>query len=115
LRARCRAFCRYHQQAEGRQGRAKLELVNERINAEIHYTTDLVQWGVADLWSAPLDTNHKGSFDTGFGECEDYAIAKYVALREAGVSANDLRLLIVRDNSVRMDHAGSPPVKVGAG
>jgi len=92
-------------QAEGRQGRAKLELVNERINAEIHYTTDLVQWGVADLWSAPLDTNHKGSFDTGFGDCEDYAIAKYVALREAGVSANDLRLLIVRDNSVRLDHA----------
>ena len=114
--ARCRAeptnctpaaarFVAIINQAEARQGRAKLELVNERVNAAIHYTTDMVQWGVADLWSAPLDTNHKGSFDTGLGDCEDYAIAKYVALREAGISANDLRLLLVRDNSVRLDHA----------
>ncbi len=114
--ARCRAesshctpaagrFVAIIKQAEARQGRAKFELVNERINAAIHYMTDMAQWGVADLWSAPLGTNNKGSFDTGFGDCEDYAIAKYVALREAGVSANDLRLLLVRDNSVRLDHA----------
>ncbi len=92
-------------QAEARQGRAKLELVNERVNAAIHYKTDMAQWGTADLWSAPLDANGKGSFDTGFGDCEDYAIAKYVALREAGIPAENLRLLLVRDNVVRMDHA----------
>jgi predicted transglutaminase-like cysteine proteinase len=114
--ARCRAepdrctpaearFVAIIKRAEVRQGRAKLELVNERVNATIHYTTDMAQWGVADLWSAPLDANGKGSFDTGFGDCEDYAIAKYVALREAGMPAENLRLLLVRDNSVRLDHA----------
>ena len=34
---------------------------------------------------------------TGFGDCEDYAIAKYVALVEAGVAAEDVRLIIARD------------------
>ena len=37
-------------------------------------------------------------------DCEDYAIAKYVALREAGVEAADLRFLLVRDR-LAGDHA----------
>src|SRR5262249_20222563 len=36
---------------------------------------------------------------------EDYAIAKYVALRAAGVPAKQLRVLLVRDNIARLDHA----------
>jgi predicted transglutaminase-like cysteine proteinase len=91
--------------AEARRGQARLKLVNEKVNDAIRYTSDSVQWGVADLWSAPIDVNHKGSFDTGLGDCEDYAIAKYVALREAGVPAKDLRVLLVRDNVVRLGHA----------
>ena len=98
-------FAAIIKQAERLDGRAKFELVNQRVNAAIHYMTDMAQWGVADRWSAPLDMNAKGSFDTGFGDCEDYAIAKYVALRGAGVSARDLRLLLVRDNAVHLDHA----------
>ena len=62
-------------------------------------------WGVADLWSLPLAANGTGSFSTGFGDCEDYAIAKYVALRAAGVPARQLRVLLVHDNAARMDHA----------
>jgi predicted transglutaminase-like cysteine proteinase len=58
------------------------------------------QHGVADLWSAPL-----ASFASGRGDCEDYAIAKYVALRESGVAAEDLRIVLVRDLVVREDHA----------
>ena len=36
------------------------------------------------------------TLDTGAGDCEDCAILKYVALREAGMSCNDLRILVVR-------------------
>jgi predicted transglutaminase-like cysteine proteinase len=54
--------------------------------------SDLAQWGVEDRWTAPLAT-----LTTGFGDCEDYAIAKYVALVEAGVAAEDVRLIIARD------------------
>ncbi|MES1155110.1 MAG: transglutaminase-like cysteine peptidase, partial [Pseudorhodoplanes sp.] len=39
------------------------------------------------------------------GDCEDYAIAKFVALREAGVADEDLRLLVVRDASLDEYHA----------
>ena len=39
------------------------------------------------------------------GDCEDYAIAKYVALREAGVARENLQLVLVRDRAVRQDHA----------
>ena len=42
---------------------------------------------------------------SGRGDCEDYAIAKYVALREAGLPESDVRLVIVRDLASGADHA----------
>jgi predicted transglutaminase-like cysteine proteinase len=88
--------------AEGRehQGRARIGLVNRAINLAIQPMSDLAQWGVADRWSAPLAT-----LTTGRGDCEDYAIAKYVALQEAGVADDDLRLVIVHDLAIGQDHA----------
>jgi hypothetical protein len=59
-----------------------------------------MQLGAADRWSSALS-----SFATGEGDCEDYAIAKYAALSEAGFAAEDLRLVLVRDRTVREDHA----------
>ena len=81
-------------------GRARLETVNRAVNDAIRYTGDMEQHGVADLWSAPLAT-----FGSGRGDCEDYAIAKYVALRESGIAAEDMRVLLARDLAVREDHA----------
>jgi predicted transglutaminase-like cysteine proteinase len=113
--ARCRAdvsrcspaaarFVAIIKQASAQDGRARLELVNESINAAITYTTNMAQWNKIDVWSAPLDPGNKGSFDTGLGDCKDYAIAKYVALAEAGLSTDDLRLLVVRDTSAGVYH-----------
>jgi predicted transglutaminase-like cysteine proteinase len=62
--------------------------------------SDLAQWGVEDRWSSPLAT-----LTGGRGDCEDYAIAKYVALLEAGVADSDVRLIIVRDIATGDDHA----------
>jgi predicted transglutaminase-like cysteine proteinase len=88
--------------AEGRlhDGRARVGVINRAINMAIRPTSDLAQWGVVDRWSAPLVT-----LASGRGDCEDYAIAKYVALREAGVAENDVRLIIVRDLASGDDHA----------
>jgi predicted transglutaminase-like cysteine proteinase len=41
----------------------------------------------------------------GGGDCEDYAIAKFVGLQEAGVSPDDLRIVILRDDVRDEDHA----------
>lgn len=77
-----------------------IETINHSINSAVRYVSDQTQHGVPDLWSAPLAT-----FASGQGDCEDYAIAKYVALRQVGVDAENLRLLLVRDRAVGQDHA----------
>ena len=77
-----------------------LDEANRGINMAIRYVNDFVQHGEVDRWSTPLAT-----FAAARGDCEDYAIAKYVALREAGFPENDLRLVLVRDRAVRQDHA----------
>ena len=87
-------------EARGLQGRARLDAVNRAVNSAIRYTSDMEQHGVPDLWSAPL-----ASFASGRGDCEDYAIAKYVALRQAGVAVEDVRIVLVRDTAIREDHA----------
>jgi len=83
-----------------RTGRARFGEINRAINLAIRPMSDLAQYGVADLWTSPLVT-----LTAGAGDCEDYAIAKYVALREAGVSEDDLRLLVVLDTKLREMHA----------
>lgn len=95
-----RQFLAIVDDARKREGRARIEVVNRSINATIRYMSDIAQHGVVDVWSAPL-----ASLASGHGDCEDYAIAKYVALRDAGVATNDLRLLLVRDRVARQDHA----------
>ena len=83
-----------------RAGRARLGEVNRAVNLSIRATSDWSQYGVDDFWSAPLATIEKGA-----GDCEDYAILKYLALREAGISPDDLRLLIVSYPRRRTIHA----------
>ena len=83
-----------------RSGRAQIETANRLVNGAIRYMSDLNQHGAVDVWSAPL-----ASLGSGRGDCEDYAIAKYVLLHDAGVREEDLRILLVRDRAVREDHA----------
>jgi predicted transglutaminase-like cysteine proteinase len=81
-------------------GRAQLEAVNREINSAIRYVSDMAQHGMPDRWTAPL-----AALTAARGDCEDYAIAKYVILRAAGYPAGDLRFLLVRDRLARDDHA----------
>jgi len=55
---------------------------------------------VADHWSPPLET-----LQTRRGDCEDYAIVKYLALLEAGLSRDDVKIVIVRNLLPNEDHA----------
>jgi predicted transglutaminase-like cysteine proteinase len=93
-------FLRLIEAVKSKSGRARLEEANRAVNAAIRYVGDYAQHGEADRWSAPLAT-----FATAKGDCEDYAIAKYVALREAGFPRDQLRLVLLRDRAVRQDHA----------
>lgn len=86
--------------ARAREGRARLGEVNRAINLAIRPMSDLAQYGQIDVWSSPLVT-----FTTAAGDCEDYAIAKIVALQMAGVASDDLRIVVVRDTIRGEDHA----------
>jgi len=81
-------------------GRARLGEINRAINLKLKPKSDLALYGTDDVWSAPLAT-----LAIGAGDCEDYAIAKFVALQEAGVSPDDLRIVILRDDRREADHA----------
>jgi predicted transglutaminase-like cysteine proteinase len=85
-------FLRIVDSGRQRDGRTRLAEINRAINLAIRPMEDLVQYGKVDVWSSPLVT-----FNTGAGDCEDYAIAKYVALQMAGISAEDLRIVVVLD------------------
>jgi predicted transglutaminase-like cysteine proteinase len=78
------------------RGRARLGETNRAINLAIRAEND----GAEDVWSSPLAT-----FERGAGDCEDYAIAKLAALRLAGVAAEDLRIVVVRDTRNGEGHA----------
>ena len=86
--------------AKARDGRARLGEINRAINLAIRPMSDLAQYGAIDVWSSPLVT-----FASGAGDCEDYAIAKFAALRHAGVSPDDLRIVIMHDTIRDEDHA----------
>src|SRR5216684_8041790 len=86
--------------AKVRDGRARFGEINRTINLAIRPMSDLAQYGAADVWSSPLET-----FGNGAGDCEDYAIAKFAALRHAGISPDDLRIVIMRDTIRGEDHA----------
>lgn len=79
---------------------ARIAAVNRLVNSAVRYTSDMAQWGVPDRWSPPLET-----FASGQGDCEDYAIAKYVALLELGFDPRDLKVLLVKDTRLYQDHA----------
>lgn len=69
----------------------KLRRVNEFFNRRVLFRDDADIWGKADYWATPLETLGRGA-----GDCEDFAIAKYVTLQLLGVPVDKLRLTYVK-------------------
>jgi predicted transglutaminase-like cysteine proteinase len=84
----------------GRSGLARVGLINRAVDLAIVPTSDEVQWGVADRWSPPFET-----LRTHRGDCEDYAIVKYLALLQAGLSRDDVKIVILQNLLPREDYA----------
>jgi predicted transglutaminase-like cysteine proteinase len=77
---------------------AQLRAVNAYIN-RVPYKTDEELYGVEDYWATPRELFAKG------GDCEDYAIAKYLSLRALGWPAERLRIVVVHDRARDLVHA----------
>ncbi len=76
----------------------RLALLSRAINRH-RYVEDAVTWQRADYWETPLQFLDRN------GDCEDFAIAKYLALRELGMPASDMRIVVVRDQARYVMHA----------
>jgi predicted transglutaminase-like cysteine proteinase len=69
----------------------RLQKVNDFFNRKISYFEDQEVWGQADYWATPMESLSKGK-----GDCEDYVIAKYFALRNMNIPDTQLRLIYVK-------------------
>ena len=78
--------------------RARVERVNDIFN-RVPYVPAEVNWHDVAYWETPYEFLARG------GQCQDYAIAKYLALLESGIAEKDLRFVVVHDNQVELDHA----------
>lgn len=84
--------------AQGKDELAQLRRINDEINSR-RYILDRVNWGMEDYWATVFEFLRKN------GDCEDYAIAKYVTLRALGWPAEKLRVVILRDTKLNLNHA----------
>jgi len=78
--------------------RAQLEAVNAAINAH-PYVSAVDNWGDPARWETPFEFMRRN------GQCQDYAIAKFLLLRELGVPNDAMRLVVLRDVRRQVDHA----------
>lgn len=76
----------------------KLQNINGFFNCR-ESKTDQENYGVEEYWACPEEFLEKG------GDCEDFAIAKYLALRYFGWPEQDLWILLVRESKTGKHHA----------
>ncbi len=69
----------------------KLKAINDFFNRRLRYASDSAVWGSNEYWATPLEFLGRGQ-----GDCEDFAIGKYISLLLLGVPPEKLRLIYVR-------------------
>lgn len=77
---------------------SQAQAINKMMNAK-RYITDQKNYGTSDYWASPAEFMQRG------GDCEDFAIAKYTALRMLGTPESRLRIAIVQDTLKNIAHA----------
>ncbi|MCB9947622.1 MAG: transglutaminase-like cysteine peptidase [Rhodospirillaceae bacterium] len=96
---RVRAWRSLVESARGYSQTDQLAYVNQFANAVVPYITDSDNYGVSDYWAAPLEFLRRS------GDCEDYAIIKFVSLLDLGFTNDQMRIVIVRDIVRNLAHA----------
>lgn len=86
------------EEARGQTPMNQLRTVNRFLNGW-RYRSDAENYGRRDYWATPLEFLRRS------GDCEDYAIIKYVSLRQLGFAAEELRVVVVRDIERDIAHA----------
>ena len=83
---------------QSKSEKEKLEIVNSFYNG-VKYATDWEIYHKMDYWATPSQFLGKDK-----GDCEDYVIAKYFALRYLGISSKKLFFTYVRSSKFKAAH-----------
>lgn len=86
------------QKLKGKNRRQQLDAINTYVNRS-RYVVDPQNWNVRDYWETP------GEFYRKQGDCEDYAIVKYLSLRALGFKPEEMRIAVIRDLNLKRGHA----------
>ncbi|OHC79461.1 MAG: hypothetical protein A3G18_02665 [Rhodospirillales bacterium RIFCSPLOWO2_12_FULL_58_28] len=86
---------------ESIRGKDQMTQINEvnRVMNKAKYIADETNWGEKDYWASP------GEFMARFGDCEDYAISKYMSLKVLGFKQDQIRVVAVKDLNLKVGHA----------
>jgi len=76
----------------------QLDAINRYMN-HAPYVTDIQTYAVEDYWAIPPE------FFDNDGDCEDYAIAKFLSLRALGWPNETLRIVVLQDLNLQVPHA----------
>lgn len=84
-------------QSQGLPRLEQLKNVNSLFN-RWPYRSDIDVYGVSDYWATPDE------FLIFSGDCEDYSITKYYALRTLGFAIEDMRIVLIKDKIRNISH-----------
>jgi predicted transglutaminase-like cysteine proteinase len=76
----------------------QIKRVNSYHNKQ-RYVEDMPNWGVSDYWATLVEFLKRN------GDCEDYAIAKYISLKKLGFDVDNLRIVVLHDQNLRLMHS----------
>jgi len=89
---------RLHNLAQNAPLDRRLQLVNRFFN-RAEFVDDIDHWGEEDYWATPVEL-----LSTNGGDCEDFAIAKYLTLKAMNVPEEQMRIVYVTSESLNQPH-----------
>ncbi|MBL6934968.1 MAG: transglutaminase-like cysteine peptidase [Alphaproteobacteria bacterium] len=93
-----KAWKSFLKKIEGKDRKTQIKKVNDFMN-RAKYIVDTKNYQQPDYWATP------GQFFNKNGDCEDYAIAKYMSLRALGFGNEDMRIVVLQDLNLKIPHA----------
>jgi len=89
---RYRSWFDFLETLPGKETMAQLQAINTVMNPPNHaYIEDLINWHKAEFWATPRE------FFLHDGDCEDFAIAKFLSIRLRELPVEGLRIFLVED------------------
>lgn len=86
--------------AELHSGLFRAGRISRAVNLALRKVNPLASDGDATDWTTPLQ-----ALQIGAGDCKQFAVLKYAALRAAGFADDEVRLLIVMHKALQEPHA----------